>query len=81
MVELSDQEGGSAMVLKAAFVLLAIWLLGVIGLYNIGTLVHVPLLIGLLLLLIGGLKARDAAGRTDRQDTKLTDPLPKKRPL
>jgi hypothetical protein len=49
------------MLLKVAFVLLIAWLLGVLGLYRIGDLVHVLLLVGLLLLLLGTLKARDAA--------------------
>lgn len=51
------------MLLKSAFVLLIAWLFGVLGLYRIGDLVHVLLLIGLLLLLLGVLKARDAAAR------------------
>ena len=49
------------MLLKIAFVLLIAWVLGVVGLYRIGDLVHVLLLIGLMLLLMGALKARDAA--------------------
>ena len=49
------------MLLKIAFVLLIAWLLGVLGLYRIGDLVHVLLLVGLMLLLMGALKARDAA--------------------
>jgi hypothetical protein len=49
------------MLFKIAFVLLIAWLLGTLGLYRIGDLVHVSLLIGLLLLLLGVLKARDAA--------------------
>ena len=49
------------MLLKIAFALLIVWLLGVLGLYRIGDLVHVPLLVGLMLLLLGALKARDAA--------------------
>ena len=49
------------MLLKIAFVLLIAWLLGVVGLYRIGDLVHVLLLVGLMLLLLGTLKARDAA--------------------
>ncbi|HVQ16431.1 MAG TPA: DUF5670 family protein [Vicinamibacterales bacterium] len=49
------------MLLKIAFVLLIAWLLGVFGLYRIGDLVHVLLLVGLMLLLLGALKARDAA--------------------
>jgi hypothetical protein len=49
------------MLLKMAFVLLIAWLLGVLGLYRIGDLVHVFLLVGLMFLLLGALKARDAA--------------------
>ena len=48
------------MLLKAALLLMFGWLLGVAGVYTIGTLVHVLLLIGLMLLLLGVLKARDA---------------------
>ena len=51
------------MFLKVALLLLGAWLLGVIGVYNAGTLVHVLLLVGLMLLLLGMLKARDAAAR------------------
>ena len=51
------------MLFKIAFALLAIWGLGVIGLYDAGDLVHVLLLVGLLLLLLAFLKARDAAAR------------------
>ena len=49
------------MLLKIAFVLLIAWLLGVLGLYRIGEVVHVLLLVGLMLLLLGALKSRDAA--------------------
>jgi len=38
-----------------------VWLFGVAGIYNIGTLVHVVLLAGLMLLLLGALKERDTA--------------------
>jgi len=51
------------MLLKAALLSLLVWLLGVSGLYNAGTLVHVFLLGGLMLLLMAVVKARDAAGR------------------
>ena len=51
------------MLFKIAFALLAIWGLGVIGLYSAGDLVHVLLLVGLMLLLLAFLKARDAAAR------------------
>jgi hypothetical protein len=43
-------------------VLLIAWLLGVLGLYSIGDLVHVLLLVGLMPGLLGLLEARDAAG-------------------
>lgn len=46
------------MLLKVALVLLVLWLVGVLGVYEIGDLVHVLLLGGLLLLLLGFLKAR-----------------------
>ena len=49
------------MLLKVAALLLIVWLLGVVGVYNAGTLVHVLLLVGLMLLLLGVLKARDGA--------------------
>ena len=49
------------MLFKSAFVLLSVWLLGVLGLYRIGEIVHVLLLVGLMLLMLGALKARDAA--------------------
>ncbi len=51
------------MLFKIAFALLAIWLLGVVGLYSVGDLVHVFLLVGLMLLLLAFLRARDAAAR------------------
>lgn len=54
---------GGDMLFKIALALLAIWVLGVIGLYSAGDLVHVLLLVGLMLLLLALLKARDAAAR------------------
>jgi hypothetical protein len=62
------------MLFKVAFVLLIAWLLGVLGLYRVGDLVHVLLLVGLMLLLLAFLRARDAAvrraigGRADNHD-------------
>jgi hypothetical protein len=50
--------------LKAALLLLIAWLLGILGVYSIGSLVHVLLLVGLMLLLLGMLKARDEAAST-----------------
>jgi len=49
------------MVFKVALVLLVAWLVGVFGLYEIGDLVHGFLLVGLMLLLLAALRARDAA--------------------
>lgn len=51
------------MLFKAAIALLAIWLLGIFGVYHVGDLAHVFLLVGLMLLLLSMLKARDAALR------------------
>lgn len=44
-----------------ALLLLAAGLLGVVGVYNLGSLVHVLLLAGLMRLLLAALKGRDAA--------------------
>jgi hypothetical protein len=49
------------MLLRIALVLLAVWLAGVIGVYDIGDAVHIFLLVGGMLLLLGVLKTRDAA--------------------
>ena len=51
------------MLFRVAFVLLCVWLLGVLGAYNVGDLVHMLLLGGLLLLLIAFMRARDEAVR------------------
>lgn len=58
------------MLFKASFVLLAIWLLGLVGVYRRGDLVHVFLLVGLMLLLLAMLKARDAALRPPNPPTE-----------
>lgn len=50
------------MLLKIALLLLAAWLLGIMGVYRVGELVHILLLAGLTLLLLAFLKARDGAG-------------------
>ncbi|HEX2459553.1 MAG TPA: DUF5670 family protein [Vicinamibacterales bacterium] len=51
------------MLFKIALVLLSLWLIGVVGVYNIGDSVHVLLLVGLMLLLLAFLRARDAGAR------------------
>ena len=62
LLERSAASGGE-MLFKIAFVLLVAWLLGVLGAYPAGDLVHVLLLVGLMLLLLAFLRARDAAVR------------------
>ena len=54
------------MLLKIAVLLLVAWLIGVLGVYNIGDAVHVLLLVGGMLLLLGALKARDRAAAAAR---------------
>jgi len=49
------------MLFKIAIGLLLVWLLGMLGVYRVGDLTHVFLLVGLMLLLLAVLKARDAA--------------------
>jgi hypothetical protein len=51
------------MLFKTAFALLAAWVLGVVGVYRAGDLVHVLLLVGLMLLLLAFLRAREQASR------------------
>jgi hypothetical protein len=53
----------STMLFTIAFALLAAWLFGLLGMYPAGDLFHVLLLVGLLLLLLAFLRARDAANR------------------
>jgi hypothetical protein len=49
------------MFVKTGFVLLIAWLVGILGLFQAGDLVHILLLVGLMLLMLGLLKGRDAA--------------------
>jgi hypothetical protein len=63
---------GGEMLFKVGLVLLAVWLLGLVGVYRIGDLFHVFLLVGLMLLLLGFLHARDAAVRAALSETKKT---------
>jgi hypothetical protein len=51
------------MLFKIAIVLLSVWIIGVVGLFEVGDLVHVLLLGGLWLLLMAFAKAREAAVR------------------
>jgi hypothetical protein len=62
---------GGVMLFKIAVALLLAWLCGVAGLYDIGELVHVLLLVGLMVAMLAFLKARDRAVRRavdDRRD-------------
>ncbi len=54
------------MLVTVGFVLLVAWLVGLLGVYDVGALVHVPLLVGLMLLMLGALKAREAAVARER---------------
>jgi hypothetical protein len=46
---------------KTALVLLIAWLLGVLGVFDVGQVVHVLLLVGLLCLLLAATKGGDTA--------------------
>jgi hypothetical protein len=54
------------MLLRIAAVVLVIWLVGVLGVFSVGDAIHVLLLGGLALGLLGVMRARDAALRSDR---------------
>lgn len=54
------------MLLKVALGLLVVWLVGALGVYDIGDAVHILLLVGGMLLLLGLVKARDAALDAER---------------
>jgi hypothetical protein len=58
---------GGEMLLKTALVLLVVWLVGILGVYDIGDAIHIFLLVGGMLFLIGFLKARDAAIAAGRE--------------
>ena len=60
------------MIFAIGLILLAVWLLGLIGVYRIGDLFHGFLLLGLMLLLLGSLQARDVAERAAVGDPKKT---------
>lgn len=57
------------MLFTIALVLLVSWLAGVLGAYDAGQLVHLQLLAGLMLLLLGTVRARDAATRSHSDST------------
>ena len=49
------------MLVNLALILLAVWAIGMLGLYEVGKALHVLLLVGLGILFLGLLKSRDAA--------------------
>ena len=51
------------MLFKSALIVLVTWLLGVLFFRSVGDVVHVPLLVGLALLLLSFLRAREDAIR------------------
>ena len=51
------------MLFKIALAVLALWLIGIVGVYNAGDLVHVLLMVALWLLLLAFVRARDDAAR------------------
>jgi hypothetical protein len=57
------------MLFKIALTLLVAWWIGVLGVYPAGQLVHVLLLIGLALLMLAFLRAREAAVRRAISDS------------
>jgi hypothetical protein len=54
------------MLLKVALVFLVLWLVGIAGAYDIGDAIHIFLLVGLMLFLLGFLRAREAATAASR---------------
>jgi len=51
-------EGEKAMLYTLAVILLVAWLLGLVGVYTIGSIVHVLLVIALVLFLVGIISGR-----------------------
>ena len=58
------------MLLKVALVLLLAWVVGALNVDRIGSAVHLLLLVGLMLLLLGVLKTRDASILENRETSK-----------
>lgn len=58
------------MLFTVGLVLLALWFLGLFGIYSVGDVFHGFLLVGLMLLLLAFVQAREAALRRPVGDTK-----------
>ena len=58
------------MLFKVALALLFVWSLGIAGVYAVGQIVHILLLVGLMLLLLSFAKAHDAAARRQGPGSK-----------
>lgn len=56
------------MLLTIALIILLLWVLGAAGVFVVGQMIHVLLLVGLMLLLLSFAKGRDAAARRQRQE-------------
>ena len=63
---------GGEMLFKVAFALLILWLIGKAGVYPDGAYVDALLLVGLMVLLVAFLKARDTAIRRTVRDSRDT---------
>jgi asparagine N-glycosylation enzyme membrane subunit Stt3 len=60
--ELAHQKGAIAMLYTIAVILLIAWLLGFVGIYTIGSFVHVLLVVAIVLFLVGLLSGRRVLG-------------------
>jgi hypothetical protein len=60
------------MLLKLGAVLLVVWLVGLVFFVDLGDVRHLPLLLGLMLVFLGFLKARDAAMAAARESNEPT---------
>ena len=60
------------MLLKIGAVLLVVWLVAVLLLEDLGNIRHAPLFLGLMLVFLGFLKARDAAIAAARESSQST---------
>jgi hypothetical protein len=58
-----DATWEATLLLKIALALILVWALGIAGVYAVGQIVHVLLLVGLMLLLLSFARAHDAAAR------------------
>ena len=67
------------MLTKLGLALLLLWIVSQVGPYQVGSLGHLLLLLGLLLLLLGFAKARDSATRGGSTESRHTEQAPRVR--